>query len=113
MSRSFFAITPHNISPEDWQRALFLLYQEKVRKLSEKNYKENYLEKKELRGKGYSLDHKISIKECFEKKIPIIIAADIANLEMIPEEHNREKGSKSSIIFEELIDAINDREELI
>lgn len=106
------ALTIYDLTPKRAQRALFLLYQEDVRRLSEKNFKKEYLKDKHLRGKGHSLDHKLSIKECFDRAVPETIAADIANLEIVPKGINSKKGKKSSITFEELMEIICEREEL-
>lgn len=98
---------------DDATRSKFLLYREKVRKFSEKNFRNNYIENKELRGKYYELDHKYSIYEGFIHEIPESIIADVSNLHVIPREENRQKSSNSSITFEELINEISERDELI
>lgn len=41
---------------------------------------------------GYQLDHKISVKEGFDKKLPIEQIAHIDNLQMLPWQENRQKG---------------------
>jgi hypothetical protein len=78
---------------DDTERAKFLLYQEKVRKLSEKNFKSYYVDNKELRGRDFELDHKYSIYEGFRNGVPESIIADLCNLEVIPKTENRSKGS--------------------
>lgn len=105
MSRSFLRTAKDQVDAE------FLWYQREVRKLSEKNLKKNYLENKELRGNGHSLDHKISIKECFDSGLAPDVASDIANLEIIPIAHNSEKGRKSSLTIHELFKIISERED--
>jgi hypothetical protein len=95
----------------DVERAKFLLYQEKVRKLSEKNFKKYYVDNKELRGGDYELDHKYSISEGFKNDVPESILADLCNLEVIPKEQNRRKGSRCSIELQELLDQISENDE--
>jgi hypothetical protein len=92
-------------------RAKFLLYRENVRKLSEKNFKNNFIDNKEYRGQNYHLDHKLSILEGFQRGLPEEIVADVANLEILDKSSNLKKGTDSSITFEELIDIISEREE--
>jgi len=41
---------------------------------------------------GYQLDHKVSVREGFEKKIPVCEIAHINNLQMLPWQENRKKG---------------------
>jgi hypothetical protein len=96
---------------KDAERAKFLLYQEKVRKLSEKNFKKYYVENKDLRGGEYELDHRYSIHEGFRNDVPESIIADLCNLEVIPKSENRRKGSRCSIELQELLDQITDNEE--
>lgn len=42
---------------------------------------------------GYQLDHKVSVREGFEKKIPACEIAHINNLQMLPWKENRKKGA--------------------
>ena len=98
------------MTDEDFERAKYLLYEEKVRKASEKTYKSEFFKYREYRGNGYELDHKLSIKEGYELGVPIELMADRANLQMILKQSNREKSSKSSITYEELIEEISNRE---
>ena len=42
---------------------------------------------------GYQLDHRMSVKEGFEKKIPACEIAHINNLQMMPWKANRAKGA--------------------
>jgi hypothetical protein len=41
---------------------------------------------------GYQLDHKVSVREGFENKIPVCEIAHINNLQMLPWQENRKKG---------------------
>jgi hypothetical protein len=102
----------HKISSQSYSQACFLFYSNLVRKLTEKTFKKEYIENKLLRGKGWVLDHKLSIKECFEQGVPPNMASHVCNLEMMPEKENLSKGSKSSITFQELLEEINENEYL-
>ena len=42
---------------------------------------------------GYQLDHRVSVKEGFERKLPIHEIAHINNLQMLPWQENRAKGA--------------------
>jgi len=93
-------------------RAKFLLYKEKVRKLTEKNFRKYFIDDSEYRGKKYHLDHKVSIKECFLNDILIEYAADPLNLEIVSTEYNLSKGSKCSMTTSELLEQIIERDDL-
>ena len=95
----------------DEERGKFLVYQEKVRKLSEKNFKRYYVDDKNLRGGEYELDHRYSIYEGFKNDVPECIVADLCNLQIIPKSENRKKGSKCSIELDELLEQITENEE--
>lgn len=79
----------------------FQTYAYKVRQKTEKTYRTNIdvLNPNRLPRtvcgikEGYQLDHKISIKEGFDKNIEPDILASIENLELIPWEENRGKSS--------------------
>lgn len=43
---------------------------------------------------GYQLDHKVSIKEGYDKNIPPHVIGNLTNLQFIPWEENRRKGIK-------------------
>jgi len=88
----------------------FLWYEHQVRKLSEKNYRKEYLDGKKYRGKGYELDHRMSIVECFEQEVPVECAGHICNLKLIPKQQNRSKGRYSELTFQELLDEIVERD---
>jgi hypothetical protein len=86
-----------------------LLYEFKVRKLTEKqNIK--ILENYELRGPvekdGWHLDHIYSIYDGFKNNIPIHIIANINNLRMIPAKKNQSKNFRSEIHIDDLINKI-------
>jgi hypothetical protein len=46
---------------------------------------------------GYQLDHKISVKEGFERKLPIHEIAHINNLQMLSWKENRNKGVQNGV----------------
>jgi hypothetical protein len=96
------------LNNKDMERATLLLYSEKVRKLTEKTFKREFVDNRELRGNGWVLDHKLSIKECFLNDVPPEMAAHICNLEMVPTEYNAKKGAKSTITFGELIEMVTE-----
>lgn len=98
------------LSQVDQDRAEYLLYEEKVRRLSEKNFRNNYVAYKELRGQDFELDHKLSIKDGFAQDIPIELMSDPLNLEIMPKCVNRMKGKRSSITYNELIELITERD---
>jgi hypothetical protein len=92
--------------------AMFLLYEKKVRKETEKSFRKVFLQKKHLRGQDWVLDHKMSIFDCFNCQVPVSMAAHVCNLEMIPKEENLRKGRKSTLNFGELIQEITEYEEI-
>jgi hypothetical protein len=99
------------LSEKDQKRAEYLLYEEKVRKLSEKTFREEFFEFRDYRGDVFELDHMLSIKDGFDQNVPIEVMSDLANLQLIPAKANRKKGDKSSLSFSELLERIVDREE--
>jgi hypothetical protein len=99
------------LNDNELERAAFLLYSEKVRRMTEKTFKREFVENRDLRGKGWHLDHKLSIKECFLNEVPPEMAAHICNLEMTPQEYNAKKGAKSTITFGELIEMVTEYDE--
>lgn len=101
LSNAFF-----NKSEEE--RGAWLLYAEKVRKLTEHTFKREHFENKELRGKGYVLDHMLSVRHCYEEGVPPDMAAHVCNLAMVSTEYNSSKGRRSSITFTELIESITE-----
>lgn len=98
-------------SSSELERSKYLLYTEKVRKLSEETFRKEWLENKHLRGKDWHLEHKLSIKECYDSNVPVEMASHICNLEVVPKEYNLSKGSKSSITFTELIEMVTEYED--
>jgi hypothetical protein len=52
---------------------------------------------------AYQLDHKFSIAEGFKQNIPPYIIGGIKNLEFIPWEDNRKKGSDCSVEIEDIL----------
>lgn len=93
----------------DEQKSDFRKYSDNVWRIT-RNQELETLENFEKRGRiyenpeAYHLDHKFSIKEGFEEKIPPEIIGSLKNLEMIPGKQNCSKRSKCSITKEELLD---------
>lgn len=56
--------------------------------------------------KGYAIDHIVSIKDCWENNLPVTIASNINNLQIIDSKANLKKGSSSSMSIEELLSKI-------
>jgi len=79
--------------------------------LSERTFKNNFFEQRELRGKGYELDHKLSIKDGYDLEVPPEIMADTANLRLVPFMVNRSKASRSIVTYEELLEEISERDD--
>lgn len=79
----------------------FLAYARHIRSLSDRTYREHIEvinpnnHKRTLCGVsgGYQLDHKISIKEGFENKIPVLDMSGINNLQLLPWRENSAKGA--------------------
>ena len=79
----------------------FLEYAYQVRQLSERVYQEHTgiinpsNHKRTICGVegGYQLDHKVSVKEGFEKGIPVLDMGHINNLQLLPWRENRAKGA--------------------
>jgi hypothetical protein len=99
------------LTKQEQERAEFLLYSDKVRKLTEKTFKHEYIDNKELRGKGYHLDHKLSIRSGYDQGVPPEMVAHVCNLEMVSSEYNASKGAKSTLTFEELIEMVSQFED--
>mgnify|MGYP003515132605 CR=1 FL=1 len=83
----------------------FIAYRDKVRLLSEESFRSNFyeLENSSLRGKGYELDHVLSIYEGFKHNVPENVMANVRNLRMITSHDNKIKGRNSSKTSEELM----------
>jgi hypothetical protein len=83
----------------------FVLYRDEVRKLSNENFLKNFysLENSHLRGKGFDLDHVVSIREGYDKEIPAEIIASVPNLRISPSSENKRKSRKSHMTCENLL----------
>ena len=92
------------------ERAKWLLYNELVRAETERTLKKEFLKDSRLRGQEFSVDHKLSIKECYDNDIPVFIAGHECNLEILTKLDNLKKGSKSSITPEQLWEDYTQRE---
>ena len=93
---------------DDTTRAKFLLYREKVRKLSEKNIRKYNIDYQNRRGKDYEIDHRYTIYDGFINDVDPTMIAHPSNLEIVPKSYNRQKGSVSSITLCELAEDIAD-----
>lgn len=98
------------ISPED--KDPFILYRDEVRKLTNENYNKHFkeIENAHLRGKGYELDHIVSIYEGFINCIPEEIIACLSNIRVIPSIENKRKSRKSHMSCEQLINEYENQE---
>jgi hypothetical protein len=99
------------LNKNEEERGSWLVYSEKVRKLTEKTFRREWIEHSDLRGKGWSLDHKLSIRQCYDEGIPPDMASHLCNLEMVPSKYNSSKGSRSSITFTDLIEMVTEYED--
>lgn len=61
-----------------------------------------YREFKKEVPKGYQIDHKYSVSDGYENKVPLLVISDKSNLRIITKEENNLKGKKSIISIEEL-----------
>jgi len=91
-------------------RGNWLLYQETVRRLTEKSIREEYLENVQHRSRQYHVDHLLSIREGFEQDVPPDLVAHICNLRVVHARDNLRKGQKSSLTFSELLEEITERD---
>lgn len=96
------------LSSKDLDRGKYLAYAEKVRKLTEITFRREFIQKGELRGNDWQLDHKVSIRDCFDNEISPAMASHICNLQIVPKGYNQQKGSKSCITIEELINEVTE-----
>lgn len=79
-----------------------------VRKLTEINYRKHFndIDNAKLRGKGYDLDHRLSIHEGFTLGLKPETVAHYQNLACIPEHENKAKNSKSSLTVQMLFELV-------
>lgn len=94
-------------------------YEFSVRKLTEISYKKHFyaIQNAALRGKGYDLDHKISIRDGYMLGLQPETLAHPANLACIPSSENKKKNSTSSItplmLYEAIKNETNDKKLLL
>lgn len=88
---------------------IFNNFSKKVRRLTEKIFRENfdYLCKEYIRGEEYHLDHIYSIYDGFKNNIDPIILSSICNLQLIPSIINKKKSTDSWITKETLLERFN------
>lgn len=92
----------HNITEFGENQTDYEIYRTLVDKLTAKNDLSVLPNYDKRAANGYHLDHKYSIKDAFDNRIPAYIVANINNLEMLWCTDNTSKGSKSSITLDEL-----------
>lgn len=87
----------------------YIRYRDEVRKLTEETFQNHVptLKNAKLRGKGWDLDHKISIHYGFKHNLPTQHIAHINNLEMLPSNENSKKGANCSMSYECLLETFN------
>lgn len=91
------------ILPED--KRPFDVYRDAVRKLSNENFAKHFysIEHAHLRGKGYELDHIVSIHEGYLRQVPVEVMASLVNLRMVLSSINKNKRRKSDMSCEQLL----------
>lgn len=89
----------------DWELYKFDVY--KLSKQQPVHLLENY-EKRGRNRENYELDHIYSIYDGFVNKIDPVIISHIENLRYIPKRENVQKGLKSDITIDGLLEKIND-----
>src|SRR5262245_22485958 len=47
-----------------------------------------------LRGRGYDLDHKVSVKSCYQRGMSVASCSSVGNLQMLSSHENRSLGCK-------------------
>ena len=94
------------------ERDPFLMYSSRVRYLTEESYRANFkkIVNAHLRGKGYDLDHRLSIHEGFKLNVLPEVIAHYKNLMILNEHDNKVKNRNSSVTLEDLYKEINDVE---
>lgn len=90
-----------NVTTGQWlsldDKEPFEAYSYDVRTRTEQVFRENFylIENAHLRGKGYELDHIVSIYDGFRNQVPAELIASIKNLRMLTLHENRVKGRNS------------------
>jgi len=98
-------ILTYNLITEDSFPVSFGDYNTSVRKLTESiydKYKKTINPGNKIRGSGegeYHLDHILSVKECYKRKIPPALCANPENLQMITGSENQSKSSSTPVII--------------
>jgi len=91
------------LPPED--KDPFVAYRDQVRKATDATYMKHFyqIENARLRGKGYELDHIVSIREAFDHGLSVEVAACLSNIRIIPSSENKAKSRKSHMTCEMLL----------
>lgn len=87
----------------------FDAYAYEVRRVTEITYMSQFYQiaNANLRGKGYDLDHRLSIYDGFKLNVPLDVVTHRCNLQIIPTIENQKKNRNSSISYEELLKEIS------
>ena len=97
------------LSDKEQKEAEFLLYSKQVRALTKSNLKTYVID--EYVDGDRVVDHKVSIKACFEAELPVYVASHPYNLQGVSSEYNLKKGSKSTMLPEELLEHVVDSDD--
>jgi hypothetical protein len=95
-----------NIIRTEKNQLEYMMYLHAVKCATNRIYRRNKaeLDPNNLRGMQHQLDHKYPVLKGFENNVPVCIIACKHNLEIIPAEQNRKKGSTASIELAKLIE---------
>lgn len=76
----------------------YVRYRHSVDKQTSQVYRANrgVIDPQGLRGRGYDLDHKISVKDCYRRGMSVSSCASVGNLQMLDSHTNRSIGCKSA-----------------
>lgn len=90
-----------------------ILYGDKVRLLTESNYREfkHLIDPENLRSRQWHLDHVFSIYDGYLNRVSIEVISHWTNLKIIQQKENSEKGRKSNCTLEELLQNFNQNKE--
>lgn len=95
-----FSGTADARSAKERANADYSNYRKEVDRLTEKTYKayKPRIDSGNLRGRvqGYDLDHRTSVKQCFNRGMSASACAAPDNLQMLPSHINRSLGCKSA-----------------
>ena len=86
---------------DEYSQLEFIVYAGAVRRATDRNYRklQQKIDPLKLRSSKFQLDHKYPITLGFENNVPVCIMACEHNLEILPAEQNRSKGTTPSIML--------------